>query len=255
MIMKLRCLIIDDEFLARKRLSKLLTSYEDTIAIVGECRNGTDALEKIALKEPDLIFLDIQMPDMDGFTVLSKLKQLPHVIFTTAYDQFALKAFEINAVDYLLKPFDEERLAIAIERITALHKQQKASVLEHQLKKLLHVYESPNTSFLNEITLVKNGRTVSIFTDDVICFKSDGNYVSIITEKNATLYRKTLSTLYNDLDKNQFLRIHRSIIINAVYIASSIYTGNNEYRFTMKNGATFTSSRSYKDAIAEFLSL
>ena len=135
--MKLRCLIIDDEFLARQRLLKLLEPYE-SIVIVGECRNGKDALEKIGIKEPDLIFLDIQMPDMDGFTVYDKIQKKPYVIFTTAYDTYALKAFKINAVDYLLKPFDEDRLGIAIERILEIKKTDQASLLEENIKKLIH---------------------------------------------------------------------------------------------------------------------
>jgi len=251
--MKLRCLIIDDEYLARQRLLKLLEPFDD-IVIVGECKNGKEALELIPLKEPDLIFLDIQMPDMNGFTVVSKLTIKPHIIFTTAYDSYALKAFEINAVDYLLKPFDEDRLSIAIERIKALKKKKQASHLEDKIKKLLRSYENEAMGYLNEIVILINGRDVTVYTEDIIYFKSDGNYVHIITETKSYLYRSTLNSLSDSLDPNQFLRIHRSIILNKYYIKKCVYNSNNEYRFHLKNEEQLVSSRSYKSLISDYLS-
>jgi len=251
--MKLRCLIIDDEFLARQRLLKLLEPFNN-IVIVGECRNGQEALELIPLKEPDLIFLDIQMPDMNGFMVVSKLRIKPHVIFTTAYDSYALKAFEINAVDYLLKPFDEDRLSIAIERIKALKKKKQASHLEDKIKKLLRSYENEATDFLNEIIIPINGRDTTVYVEDVIYFKSDGNYIHLVTETKSYLYRSTLNSLSDSLDTNQFLRIHRSIILNKFYIKKCVYNGNNEYMFHLKNEEQLVSSRSYKSLISEYLS-
>jgi len=251
--MKLRCLIIDDEFLARQRLLKLLEPFDD-IVIVGECRNGQEALELIPLKEPDLLFLDIQMPDMNGFTVVSKLTTKPHIIFTTAYDSYALKAFEINAVDYLLKPFDEDRLCIALERIRALKKKKQASHLEDKIKKLLRSYENEATDFLHEIVIPINGRDISVYVEDVIYFKSDGNYVHIVTQTKSYLYRSTLNSLSDCLDTNQFLRIHRSTILNKFYIKKCSYNNNNEYKFHLKNDEQLVSSRSYKTLISEYLS-
>ncbi|TJY37761.1 LytR/AlgR family response regulator transcription factor [Pontimicrobium aquaticum] len=250
--MKLRCLIIDDEFLARQRLLKLLEPFK-SLSIVGECRNGKDALEKIRIKEPDLIFLDIQMPDIDGFTVYEKLQKKPYVIFTTAYDTYALNAFKINAVDYLLKPFDEDRLTIAIERILEIKKTNKASQLEKNIKKLLQNIEKDSNQFLTQISLPTKGRDFSINIDDVICFKSDGNYVKIITDEKPHLYRTTMNLINDRLDPMQFLRIHRSVIINKFYIEKCKYLSNNEYEFTLKNGIKLTSSRSYKPSIVSYL--
>jgi two-component system, LytTR family, response regulator len=250
--MKLRCIIIDDEYLARQRLIKLLGGFED-IVIVAECRNGKEALEKIEIKEPDLIFLDIQMPDLDGFTVFSKLQQKPLVIFTTAYDTYALKAFEINAVDYLLKPFDEERLGVALQRIFEIKRQKKSSSLEQKIKQLIQTYESEETSFLNKISLKDKGRDIIIFSEDVIGFKSDGNYVQIITEDKTHLHRITMNALHDSLDTTKFLRIHRAYVLNKTYIKSCTYTGNNEFKFKLKNGEEFISSRSYKSQISEYL--
>jgi len=251
--MKLRCLIIDDEFLARQRLLKLLEPFDDFV-IVGECRNGQEALELIPLKEPDLLFLDIQMPDMNGFTVVSKLALKPYVIFTTAYDSYALKAFEINAVDYLLKPFDEDRLSIALERIRVLKKKKQASHLEEKIKKLLRSYENETTEFLNEIIISINGRDIPVYVEDVIYFKSDGNYVQVVTETKTYLYRSTLNSINDSIDTSQFLRIHRSIILNKIYIKKCAYNSNNEYKFHLKNDEQLISSRSYKSLISEYLS-
>ncbi|MEH6537675.1 MAG: response regulator transcription factor [Psychroserpens sp.] len=251
--MKLRCLIIDDEFLARQRLLKLLEPFE-SIVIVGECKNGKDALEKVNIKEPDLIFLDIQMPDMDGFTVYDKLQKKPYVIFTTAYDTYALNAFKINAVDYLLKPFDEDRLAIAIERILEIKKTSKASLLEENIKKLLQNIEEESNQFLTQIPLSIKGRDFSINVDDVIYFKSDGNYVQIITSEKSHLHRQTMNLIHDRLDPSQFLRIHRSIILNKFYIENCIYISNNVYKFKLKNGIEISSSRSFSSQIAHYLS-
>ncbi|EZH71940.1 hypothetical protein ATO12_04795 [Aquimarina atlantica] len=251
--MRLRYMIIDDEYLARQRLFKLLENFED-ITLVGECRNGNEAIEKITLKEPDLIFLDIQMPDMNGFNVIAQLQHKPYVIFTTAYDTYALKAFEINAVDYLLKPFDEERLYITLERVFELKKRKKASNLEDKIKKLISNYESKSSDFLNEIIIHEKGRDIVIRIDDIIYFKSDGNYVQIITQDKKYLYRITMNALFDSLDTFQFLRIHRSLIVNKIYIKSCKYISNNEYLLKLKNNEELISSRSYKSSISDYLS-
>ena len=251
--MKLRCIIIDDEYLARQRLLKLLQPYEQ-ITVVAECRNGSEAIKKIHLKEPDLIFLDIQMPDMNGFTVLSMLKKVPYIIFTTAYDQYAIKAFEVNAVDYLLKPFDEDRIDIALKRALQLKKEKRETFIEDKIQKLIKTYESDSSQYLSKISIQNKGREVLIFMDDVIYFQSDGNYIRIITENKTHLYRKTMNSLYETIDDEQFLRIHRSIIIQKVYIEKTIYLGNNKFVFHLKNGKQLISSRSYKAAISGYLS-
>ena len=250
--MKLRSILIDDEFLARKRLEKLLENF-DEVSIIAQCRNGADAIEQINLKEPDLLFLDIQMPDFDGFTVLSKLTCKPAVIFTTAFDSFAIKAFDINAVDYLLKPFDEERLEVAINRIIEQKKLQKATLLEGQIKKLLNDYTQQKDAILREIIIKNKGKEFPVFIDDVLYFESDGNYVIMHTSEKKHLHRISMNSLENQLDTDQFLRVHRAIIINKYYIKNCTYSGNNEYLFNLKDGKKLTSSRSYKTAIVAYL--
>jgi two-component system LytT family response regulator len=250
--MKLRCLIIDDEFLARQRLLKLLSAFEPII-VVGEARNGTDALEKIALKEPDLIFLDIQMPDLNGFEVYEELPIKPYVIFTTAYDAYAIRAFKINAVDYLLKPFDEDRLEIAINRILEIKKTDQAFVFEEKIKALLQTYDATTQGYITQIPYTHNGRELFIKVDDIIYFKSDGNYVKLITFEKTILHRETMNNLYTQLNKGQYLRIHRSLILNKIYIKNCQYKGNNAYEFELKNGVVLLSARSYIAEIRKYL--
>ena len=251
--MKLRCIIIDDEYLARQRLLKLVEPY-DEIHVVAECRNGAEAIEKIHIKKPDIIFLDIQMPDMNGFEVLTKLKIHPHIIFTTAYDSYAIKAFEVNAVDYLLKPFDEDRIRIALDRAFALKKEKKEAHIEGRIKKLMQTYEAKNSEFLSQFSIQNKGRETTVFVDDIVYFKSDGNYVRIITDEKTYLYRKTISSIHENINPEDFLRIHRSLILKKTYIQDTKYLGNNTYQFQLKNGELRTSSRTYKSQIAIYLS-
>ncbi len=250
--MKLRCIIIDDEYLARRRLAKLLEEEKD-ILIVAECKNGKEALEKIALKEPDLIFLDVQMPDMDGFAVLQKLKKLPFVIFTTAYDRYALKAFEINAVDYLLKPFDEDRLRIALQRMFELKRKEKASVLEAKIQQLLHTLSEKEDTHRTSFEIKKNGRLLSVLTEDIVSIRSSGNYVELLTEGKKYLFRATMNAVEEELDPATFLRVHRAVILNKLYIWSCTYMGNSEYKLRLKTGTEVISGRSYKKHLVQFL--
>ncbi|MCW5517325.1 LytR/AlgR family response regulator transcription factor [Muriicola sp. Z0-33] len=251
--MKLRCIIVDDEYLARQRILKLLEDHQD-IMVVAECKNGREAIEKIKLKEPDFIFLDIQMPDLDGFSVIEKLDNLPYVIFTTAYESFAIKAFEINAVDYLLKPFDDERIDASIKRMKALKEHEKTAGLKEKLAGLLISLQDENGSETRTFfEIKKNGRILKIRTEDIIYIQSEGNYLELFTEKNKFLYRSTMNAIEAELSDQLFVRIHRSLIVNKVYIGSCFYLKNSEYKVVLKNGTTLLSGRSYKDNIISYL--
>ena len=251
--MKLRGIVIDDEYLARQRLIKL-TEEVPEISIVAECRNGKEAVKAIRLKEPDFIFLDIQMPDMDGFKVLDQLDELPYVIFTTAYDSFALKAFEINAVDYLLKPFDEERLVTSIQRMKALKKNEKAGLLEEKINRLISDYRNEQiNTYRTNFEIKRNGRFIKIAVESIFLIKSDGNYLELFSEKGKYLYRCTMNTVENELSPLRFLRIHRTMIVNCIYIDKIKYQGNSVYKITLKNGEIFYSGRSYRGHIQDYL--
>ncbi|RKN83430.1 LytR/AlgR family response regulator transcription factor [Ulvibacterium marinum] len=251
--MKLRCIIVDDEYLARQRILKLLEGHDD-IAVVAECKNGKDAISKIKLKEPDFIFLDIQMPDLDGFSVLNKLDKIPYVIFTTAYDSFALKAFEINAVDYLLKPFDEERMDTSLKRMKAIKEQEKAIGLKDKLTNLLTTFQGEDSNgFRTHFEIKKNGRLLKVLTENIMYIKSEGNYLELYTEKNKFLFRATMNSIEAELPKHQFMRIHRSLLINKFYIDSCFYLGNSEYKIHLKTGLSLLSGRAFKENITSYL--
>ncbi|PWL39405.1 hypothetical protein DKG77_00775 [Flagellimonas aquimarina] len=251
--MKLRCIIIDDEYLARRRLQKLLEKHHN-ILVVAECRNGKDAIKYIKLKEPHFIFLDIQMPDLDGFSVLNRLDKLPYVIFTTAYDSFALKAFEINAVDYLLKPFDQERLDASIDRMVSLKKTNEAYDLGRKLSSLFkEVKHEGDKGQRTDFAIKKNGRLLHVDTEDILFIKSEGNYLELHTESAKHLYRATMNAIEKELSTKDFVRVHRSLVLSKRSIQACFYTGNSHYKIRLKTGLEFTSGRSFKANIVSYL--
>lgn len=254
--MTTRTIIIDDEFLARERISKLLKPYPE-IKIIGHSKNGEEAVKLIQLKEPDLIFLDIQMPGLNGFEVLEKLSpnSIPVVIFTTAFDQYALKAFEVSAVDYLLKPFDEERFELAIAKAKEKLQLQQSSQFQTQLLQLVRNYHQQQSNYLHFLTIKHRGRLIQVPIEDILFFKSAGNYVEIQALKNQKyLYRISMNALIQQLPPKEFLRIHRSYIVNTRYIQSCTYLNNNEYRIKLKNQQSLISAKSFKEQIMAYLS-
>ncbi len=251
--MKIRAIVVDDEFLARQRLIKLL-EQDETIQVIADCKNGKLAIEAIENKDPDLIFLDVQMPDMDGFEVLNRLpKPLPEVIFTTAYDQYALKAFDVHAIDYLLKPFDEDRLFEAIDQLKKRLNLQKSANFEAKLMELVKSYHADTSDFQESFVFKEKGKEYTLFVDDVNYFSAQGNYVSFNTKERKSLYRISMSNLESLLDPSRFLRIHRTLIVNLKSVDKHTYQGNNEYEFLLKTGEKISSGRSYKDLIDQQL--
>lgn len=253
--MQIRAIIVDDEWLARKRLETLLEPYP-AIRIVGTGRNGKEALELIRLKEPELVFLDIQMPDMDGFDVLQQLPpdRLPSIIFTTAFDQYAIRAFEIEAVDYLLKPFDEDRLRASLGRVLKRLELSKMSQFQAQLLRLVETHQQQlNQEEVVYFEIKKGGRLHRVSVDDIYYIKAEGNYVALHTGQRRHLYRMTMHSIVQQLNPSVFLRIHRSYLLNSTYILSHRYLQNNEFEFQLKNGVQLLSSKSYKEKIQAFL--
>ena len=250
----IRTLVIDDEPLARSRIVKLCQQY-DRISILAEAKNGKEATQAIHQYHPDLIFLDVQMPDFNGFEVLKKstLKPMPFVIFVTAFDAYALKAFDVHAVDYLLKPFDEERFDKAIQYAFRQISLSDKALLNQKMLKVIEEFQYQNSHALQSIEIKEKGRTIYIKIDDIHYFETHGNYVKIHCAQKTQLYRNTLQDLENQLDKQNFLRIHRSILINIFYIHKVKYCGNNQFKFTLKNKIELLSSRSYKEEIQQFL--
>lgn len=251
---KVKTIVVDDEPLARARIVKLLENF-DFIQLIEECKNGQEALKAISEYRPELVFLDIQMPDLNGFDVLSdeSLKPLPFIIFVTAYDQYALKAFDVHAVDYLLKPYDEERFNKAVNHAYEQIQLERDAQLHKQMVQLLESHQQEADDFLRILEYKEKGITRSIRILDIRYFEADGNYLRVHFNNKNVLIRQTLQRLEQKLQPGQFLRIHRSILVNGNFIGSAHYDGNNQYTFQLKDGTKLNSSRSYREQIQAFL--
>lgn len=246
----IRCVIVDDEFLARERLKKLLAEHSD-FEVVAEAKNGELGVEAIKVKAPDVVFLDIQMPDLDGFGVINNLDKVPHIVFTTAYDHYALKAFDVHALDYLLKPFDEDRLSDTLELVRDRIASDQSSLLASQMKSLLKTFDESKGKFRRSFLIKEKGFENEVMVEEVIYMEAQGNYVKLVTEKKDYLYRIGMNVLESELDSMHFMRIHRTYILSKQWIEKQSYQGNNEFKFTLRNGVELNSSRSFKKHIAE----
>lgn len=240
-----RAMIIDDEELARKRLCRLLKPYEDLVEIVGEASNGAEGLERIAKLKPDIIFLDIEMPVYNGFEMLSRLSVPPKVVFTTAYDQYAIKAFEEESVDYLLKPVEAERLEKTIKRLSQTKDQSVTLPLEILMKQLLAKKE------LKTLTVRIGDRILLVKLEDIAFIEAEDKYVFLhLRNGNKHLTDFTLISLEKRLTGN-FIRIHRGAIINADHIREIRKGFNGNFIFIMNTPEAnrITSSRSYHETL------
>jgi two-component system LytT family response regulator len=251
----IRTLVVDDEPLARQRVVSLLKNYPE-IQLVGESRNGDEAVEDINSKKPDLIFLDIEMPGLDGFGVVANidLNYKPFIIFATAYNQYALKAFNIHAIDYLLKPFDDDRFDEAIEIAKKQISLKNSSNFNEKLMQLINEFNTSPDNYIRQFKIKLRGREKFIKTDELHFIEAEGNYLMLHHENGRDLYRSTMASIEKDLNPNRFLRIHRSYFINTLFLKHIHYISNNEYKVLLKNGKEIVSGRSYKDSIKNFLS-
>ncbi len=238
--MKQKIIIIDDEPLARSIVLEYLQSHTD-VEVVAECNDGFEGIKAIQSHQPDLIFLDIQMPKINGFEMLEILDTLPSVIFTTAFDNFAIKAFETNAIDYLLKPFSKDRFEAAIEK----WKNQKQTTIESQ-KQLTSLLASPNLQPNEDNRIVvKNGSDIRIVpVQDIIYIEAYDDYVKIFTNDTYFLKKKTMQYYEQILNPNTFLRTHRSYIINLKALTKIEPLEKNTYIAILKNGKKIPVSRS-----------
>ncbi len=252
---KIRTLVVDDEPLARQRIIGLLKSHSE-IELIGECRNGREAIETINRKQPDLIFLDIEMPDVDGFGVVSgmDLSYKPFIIFATAYNQYALKAFDIHAIDYLLKPYDDERFEEALELAKNQLLFRNTSKFNERLLQLVNEFNVEPDNYLRQFKIKFRGREKFIRTENIFYIEAEGNYLMLHHEDGRDLFRSTMGSVEDELNPNRFIRVHRSYIVNSVYIKNVAYLSNNEFKITLKNLVEIVSGRSYKDSIKEFIS-
>ena len=250
--MTIRTLIVDDEPLARQRLRRLLQADPD-ITIVGECGDGQQAVTDLQQLQPDLVFLDVQMPVLDGFDVLQALGDtaLPAVIFVTAHDRYALKAFEVHALDYLLKPFDKARFAAALERAKIQIRQGNATALNERLQQLLQ--NTPGRSGPKRLMIKSSSRIYFVRIEDIDWIEAAGNYVRLHVGEEEHLLREGLTALENKLDGGRFVRIHRSTIVNIERIRELQPVFHGDYVIILHNGTELALSRSCRDRLEESL--
>lgn len=231
-------IIIDDEFSARNLIKYYLHDFSE-ITIVGEADNGFDALKKIKELKPKLIFLDIQMPKLTGFELLELLDNPPEIIFSTAYDQYAIRAFEQSAVDYLLKPYSKERFEIAIQK--AIDKLHTGGTSQSNLQ-TLHETMLHHAEKLTRIAVKKQQQIVVININDIQHIESYGDYVKLHTHNGSFLKEKTMKYFEENLPPEQFSRIHRCSIVNVDEIAKIELYEKESYRVHLKNGTILKAS-------------
>lgn len=264
----LSAIIVDDENLARRGLSLRLQAMP-AVRIVAECSNGPEALQAIAEHEPELVFLDIQMPGMNGFEVISRLQTdtLPMIVFVTAYDDYAVDAFKVHAVDYILKPVDEQRLEEAVARALG-HREQRESVQArqrlmelvmgmtgasaHSVAQMANGDEQPQ-SWPEKLT-IKDGNDIHfIRVADIAWVDAAGDYMCVHTATKTHIMRTTMKQLEAMLDPERFLRVHRSTIVNATGIIGAQTLHNGEYLLNLEGGGKIKVSRGYRDRVRTLL--
>lgn len=237
---KIRAVIIEDEEPARQLLKTFLQSFEQ-IDLVGECSDGFSGLKTINDVQPDLVFLDIQMPRLTGFELLELLDDLPEIVFTTAYDEYALKAFELNAVDYLMKPFSKQRLSQAIDKVTERFKLKSNS--REKLGKLVEQMQHKSRPL--ERVVVKSGSKIHIIpVQDIEQVEAQDDYVMLHTAQGRFMKKETMSTMEQNLPEEHFIRIHRSNIVNVSQIQRIEQYGKESYLLILKNGNQVNVSKS-----------
>ncbi len=237
-----KVLIADDEKAGRTLIKEYLDDYPDLV-LIAEVNNGVDAISEINRFKPDLVFLDIQMPGKTGFEVLTYLEELPAIIFSTAYDEYALKAFEVHAVDYLLKPYTKERFRLAIERLNPDN--QKLGRLAESL--LMN-----KTDYPTRVLVQQNKKLITTAVNDIQWVEAYGDYSKLHVDKQVYLSNFGISDLEQKLNPQKFLRVHRSSIINLDKVKELNKYGKS-YDVTMLNQDVVRVSRGYMEALKKII--
>lgn len=250
--MPLRVLIVDDESLARERLRRLIERQTD-ITIIGECGDGVSALECIRRDRPQVVLLDVQMPELDGLEVVQQLEPhlRPVIIFVTAHDRYAVQAFEVQAVDYLLKPVDEGRLAAAIQRARAQCQPGAGPEWAERLNRLLGELR-PEAKSQDRLAVKTDGRVVFVKYSELDWIEASDNYVELHVGTTCHLLRETLSNLSERLPSDQFLRISRSVIVNLDRVKELQPLFHGEYCIQLRDGTKVTLTRTYRHLLPRF---
>ena len=258
----IRTIIVDDESLARKRIIQVLNKTSE-FEILDECSSGEEALQKIHKLNPDLIFLDIELGDMDGFTLLENihLPRTPFVVFITAHEHFAQKAFDVLAFDYLLKPFEESRLSKTLLRVKHAYKKDESSGMGDKINALFrYIQNVDDLEFkpqegIRFFPVKQSGKIHLIKIEDIMYIEASGYYVDIVTSAKKYLVRMSMTGMLEKLNNKNFIRIHRSVIIHLLYVKEIQKLGQNDYSVVMKNDQSFKISKSYKNEVFQRLEL
>jgi two-component system, LytTR family, response regulator len=249
----IRTLIVDDEPAARAALQSLLANDRE-IAVIGECADGRSAVERIEREHPDLVFLDVQMPGMNGFDALRRLEvaELPEVVFVTAYDEYAVRAFDVHAADYLLKPFSDERFRLALARAKQQVRRRRLGELSDRLATLLDAVGRGGAAaasagqYLRRLVIKSGGRATILPVRDIDWIEAEGDYVKIHTGKVSHLLRETMKRLEAQLDPARFVRIHRSTIVHIERIKEIQPYFHGEYVVLLQDGTSLKLARGYR---------
>ncbi|HEX8196021.1 MAG TPA: LytTR family DNA-binding domain-containing protein [Pyrinomonadaceae bacterium] len=247
----MKVLIVDDEPLARERVRRHLRD-EPGIEIVGEAGNGREAVTAIEEKTPDLVFLDVQMPEMNGFDVLKALEEnkIPAIVFTTAYDKYAIQAFEFHALDYLLKPFSRERFRRSVRHAREqLENSRQSGNIDERLVSLLENLKAKK--YLERIVVKSSGRVFFIKTEEIDWIEAAGNYLKLHVGRDAHLIRETMQSIEAKLDPEKFFRIHRSTLVQIDRIKELHPLFGGDYAVILRNGTELSLSRNYRDRLPE----
>ncbi len=264
--MKLRTIIVDDEPLAREGIKlRLLDDHE--ICIIGEYGSGLDAVNAINLHLPDLVFLDIQMPEINGFEVINKINTdtLPFIVFVTAYDEYALKAFEVHALDYILKPINDDRFNDALKRVKEEFRKKTFGLFEKRIKSLIEDYSAKQINDADSNTgSGKNIRRIALKSktgfsllnvDEIEWIEAAGDYVYIHCDNRKHLYKETMANFEESLNPENFYRIHRSIIVNINMVEEIQSADHGDYFVKLQSGSKVKLSRNYKDKFLSVLKI
>lgn len=250
---RIRTLIVDDEQLARTRIKTLLAN-DSGIEVIGECSDGQEAVEAINTLAPDLVFLDVQMPVMNGFDVIRTIgsARMPAIIFVTAYDQYALEAFEVHAVDYLLKPFNRARFEKTVAHAKNLARHLPLGSINHQLLTLLGSLQRKQ-DMPERFVIKSGGRIIFLRPEDIDWMETVGNYVRLHVGRDSYLMRETMGGMESKLDTQKFMRIHRSTMVNIDRVKELQPWAKGEYLVIMRDGARLEMSRRYRERLYKLL--